>query len=231
MHNYERTRLFINGEWVPSAGTQVVDVVDPSTEEVFGTVPGGTAADVDAAVAAGPSGIRPLITVGDRRERLAAVIATMEKRLPNIAETITREMGAPIRISQTVQTQVPLAVAHGFAAALDSFEFEADRQLAGRAGAVRRGRRHHPDGTIRCIRSSPRCCRPSPPGAPWCSSRAMTHRCRCSVRRGVAGCRSASRCSEPGVRSRQRDRRTDGTAPRRRLSVVHRVHRCRQPRR
>ena len=124
MHNYERTRLFINGEWVPSAGTQVVDVVDPSTEEVFGTVPGGTAADVDAAVAAARAAFDPLITVGDRRERLAAVIAAMEKRLPDIAETITREMGAPIRISQTVQTQVPLAVAHGFAAALDSFEFE-----------------------------------------------------------------------------------------------------------
>ena len=77
MHNYERTRLFINGEWVPSAGTQVVDVVDPSTEEVFGTVPGGTAADVDAAVAAARAAFDPLITVGDRRERLAAVIAAM----------------------------------------------------------------------------------------------------------------------------------------------------------
>ena len=124
MHNYERTTLFIDGEWVPSAGTQVIGVVDPSTEEVFGTVPAGTAADVDAAVAAARAAFDPLISVEERRERIAAVIAAMEKRLPDIAETITREMGAPIRISQTVQTQVPLAVAHGFAAALDSFEFE-----------------------------------------------------------------------------------------------------------
>ena len=124
MHNYERTTLFIDGEWVPSAGTQAIGVVDPSTEEVFGTVPAGTAADVDAAVAAARAAFDPLISVEERRERIAAVIAAMEKRLPDIAETITREMGAPIRISQTVQTQVPLAVAHGFAAALDSFEFE-----------------------------------------------------------------------------------------------------------
>ena len=48
----------------------------------------------------------------------------MEKRLPDIAETITAEMGAPVRIAQTVQTQVPLAVARGYAAVLDSFEFE-----------------------------------------------------------------------------------------------------------
>jgi acyl-CoA reductase-like NAD-dependent aldehyde dehydrogenase len=65
-----------------------------------------------------------LIGVAERRERVAAVIAAMEKRLPDIAETITAEMGAPVRIAQSVQTQVPLAVARGFAAVLDSFDFE-----------------------------------------------------------------------------------------------------------
>ncbi len=48
----------------------------------------------------------------------------MEKRLPDIADLITAEMGAPVRIAQTVQTQVPLAVAKGFADVLDTFEFE-----------------------------------------------------------------------------------------------------------
>lgn len=124
MHNYERTDLFINGQWVPAAGAEAIEVIDPSTEEAFGAVPAGTAADVDAAVAAARAAFDPLISVEDRRDRLGAVIAAMEKRLPDIAETITREMGAPIRISQTVQTQVPLAVAHGFAAALENFEFE-----------------------------------------------------------------------------------------------------------
>lgn len=124
MHNYDRTHLFINGQWVPAAGTEAIAVIDPSTEEAFGAVPAGTAEDVDAAVAAARAAFDPLISVEDRRERLGAVIAAMEKRLPDIAETITREMGAPIRISQTVQTQVPLAVAHGFAAALENFEFE-----------------------------------------------------------------------------------------------------------
>jgi betaine-aldehyde dehydrogenase len=52
------------------------------------------------------------------------VITAMEKRLPDIAETISREMGAPLRIAQTVQTQVPLAVARGFADVLETFEFE-----------------------------------------------------------------------------------------------------------
>lgn len=123
-HEYDRTTLYIDGQWVAPAATGTIDVVDPATEEVIGHVPGGSEADVDVAVAAARRAFDPLIGVDERRQRLDAVITAMEKRLPQIAETITREMGAPIRISQTVQTQVPLAVARGFADALANFEFD-----------------------------------------------------------------------------------------------------------
>ena len=124
MHNYSRTTLFIDGQWVAPAGRGAIEVIDPATERAIGSVPVGSADDVDAAVAAARTAFDPLISPGDRRERLAAVITAMEKRLPDIAETITAEMGAPIRIAQTVQTQVPLAVARGFADAMDSVEFD-----------------------------------------------------------------------------------------------------------
>ena len=124
MHDYTRTTLFIDGHWVTPDGTDTIDVIDPSTEQPIGSVPNGTTADVDAAVAAARRAFDPLIAVWDRRERVAAVITALEKRLPDIAETITREMGAPVRIARSVQTQVPLAVARGFADVLDSFEFE-----------------------------------------------------------------------------------------------------------
>jgi betaine-aldehyde dehydrogenase len=75
-------------------------------------------------VAAARRAFDPLITVEERRDRVARVIDTMEKRLPDIAETITAEVGAPVRIAQSVQTQVPMAVARGFASVLDGFEFE-----------------------------------------------------------------------------------------------------------
>lgn len=123
-HEYDRTTLYIDGRWVAPAGTGTIDVVDPATEQVIGHVPAGTDVDVDVAVAAARRAFDPLIGVDERRQRLDAVITAMEKRLPQIAETITREMGAPVRISQTVQTQVPLAVARGFADALANFEFE-----------------------------------------------------------------------------------------------------------
>ncbi|MGE2834732.1 aldehyde dehydrogenase family protein [Mycobacterium sp. SMC-4] len=123
-HNYTRTELFIDGRWVSPAGSGVIDVINPATEQVLGTVPRGSDADVDDAIAAARRAFDPLISVAERRQRLDAVITAMEKRLPDIAETITSEMGAPIRVAQSVQTQVPLAVARAIADVLARFAFE-----------------------------------------------------------------------------------------------------------
>jgi len=146
MHNYDRTTLFIDGQWVSPAGSGAIDVIDLATERVIGSVPNGTEADVDAAVAAARRVFDLLIGVSERRERVAAVIDAMEKRLPDIAETITLEMGAPVRIAQTVQTQVPLAVARGFADVLERCDFEERvgnslvvREPYGVVGAITRG--------------------------------------------------------------------------------------------
>ena len=124
INDYTRTALLINGEWTIPDGRDTIEVVDPATERVIGSVPAGTVADVDAAVTAAKDAFDPLVTVAERRERVAVILSAMEKRLPEIAEAITAEMGAPVRIAQGVQTQVPLAVARGFAAVLDAFEFE-----------------------------------------------------------------------------------------------------------
>ena len=43
----EHDRLFIGGEWVEPAGTGVIEVVSPHSEQPVGRVPEGTEADVD----------------------------------------------------------------------------------------------------------------------------------------------------------------------------------------
>src|SRR5918998_391188 len=47
-----RTDLYLDGRWVPAASGQTLEVHNPTTEEVVATVPAGTVADVDRAVAA-----------------------------------------------------------------------------------------------------------------------------------------------------------------------------------
>ena len=48
----EYDKHYINGEWVASTGSETIDVISASTEEVIGRVPAGSAGDVDKAVAA-----------------------------------------------------------------------------------------------------------------------------------------------------------------------------------
>ncbi len=46
-----RDKLYIGGEWVDPSGDGTIEVLNPSTEEVVGRVPEGTAEDADRAVA------------------------------------------------------------------------------------------------------------------------------------------------------------------------------------
>src|ERR1700722_7481085 len=44
--------LWIGGEWLPATGGGLIEIVDPSTEQVIDTVPDATAEDAAAAVEA-----------------------------------------------------------------------------------------------------------------------------------------------------------------------------------
>ena len=48
----DHDKIYIDGAWVPSTGTGSIEVVNASTEQVMGSIPEGTAEDVDKAVAA-----------------------------------------------------------------------------------------------------------------------------------------------------------------------------------
>ena len=48
MRNF--TKQYINGEWVDSASGETIDVINPATEEVMGSVANGNEEDVNKAV-------------------------------------------------------------------------------------------------------------------------------------------------------------------------------------
>ena len=54
----KRDQIYVDGQWVASDGDGSIDVINPSNEEVIGSVPAGTAVDVDAAVAAALADVR-----------------------------------------------------------------------------------------------------------------------------------------------------------------------------
>lgn len=118
--------FFINGKWVQPKGDKTIDVINPATEQVAATIALGNKEDVDLAVEAAR---KAFVTYSQttREERIALLERVMEvfmKRLPDVAEAITIEMGAPAKLSQTAQA--PSGIGHLSAAldALKEFKFE-----------------------------------------------------------------------------------------------------------
>src|SRR5688572_385382 len=103
-------RIFIDGGWVPSTGTETIPVVDSTTEEVMATIPAGTAEDVDRAVAAARAAFEGWSTmaVEDRAKLLEAVADGLTERADEIADVITREAGMSLRLSQRIQVALPI---------------------------------------------------------------------------------------------------------------------------
>lgn len=94
------TDLWIGGAWVPASGDGVLDVVDPATEEVWGSVPNATTRDVDAAVAAAreafDTGDWPRMRPTERAEVLRRMADEVEQLTDPLAVTNTRENGSPV---------------------------------------------------------------------------------------------------------------------------------------
>ena len=106
----DRDRIYVGGAWVPSSGSGTLEVVDSATEEVIGTVPEGTAEDVDRAVAAARRAF-PAWWATPRPERTRLLTAVQEglgARMEELADLITREVGMPRTLSKLVQVGLPM---------------------------------------------------------------------------------------------------------------------------
>jgi aldehyde dehydrogenase (NAD+) len=97
-------RLFLGGQWVLPATDATIEIISPVTEEVIGTVPEASPADMDAAVAAAREafdhGPWPRMSPVERAAALRRVGAEIRKRLPDMEASFTAEIGAPVAVSR-----------------------------------------------------------------------------------------------------------------------------------
>jgi betaine-aldehyde dehydrogenase len=124
-------KLFIGGEWVDPAGSEVIEVISPHTEEVVGKVPEATTADVDRAVAAARAAFDGgEWSLAKPEERIAAVQRFSDiyaARMMDLAQVITDEMGSPISFSQLAQTPAPWMMLNTFIAEAAKYPWEEER--------------------------------------------------------------------------------------------------------
>jgi betaine-aldehyde dehydrogenase len=80
--------MHVGGSWVPAASGAVLESVDPTTEEVLGTVPDAGADDVAAAVAAAREAAPEWAALGWKRR--AGLLRELADRIADEAETLAR---------------------------------------------------------------------------------------------------------------------------------------------
>ena len=170
-------QLFIGGEWTEPRGSERISVIAASTEELVGSVPEGTNADIDAAVSAAraafddPSGWSSW-SVEDRAQALERLAGALESRGEESARRVSLQNGMPISIALATEAVFPAVLARYYAGLIRQTTLEEDRQGCSAARST-------------CSASR------------WASS---ARSCR-GTTRSASRCSSSRRCSRRAARS------------------------------
>jgi aldehyde dehydrogenase (NAD+) len=123
------TKFYINGEWVEPIEARPFEVINPATEEPVARISLGSTRDVDRAVAAAKAAF-PAYARTSSEERLALlqkIVEAYKARYDELAQTITREMGAPAWLASRAQAAVGMAHLNQMLTVLKEFPFESLR--------------------------------------------------------------------------------------------------------
>jgi len=140
-----RQQIYVGGNWVDSAGDGSIDVVNPSNEEVIGSVPDGVSADVDAAVAAAREAFSgwAATPLEERLGYIEKLAGQLGARSEEIGGLISREVGMPGKMAVMIQAGLPAGTTASVPATAREFPFE---ETLGRSLVTR-----EPVGVVGCI--------------------------------------------------------------------------------
>ncbi|WP_413992357.1 aldehyde dehydrogenase family protein [Labrys okinawensis] len=145
MRQVKSQKHFIAGAWHAPKDGRPFDVINPATEEPCARILLGTAEDVDSAVRVARQALKGFArsSVADRIGLLRAVEAIYIKRKPDLAEAMTREMGAPKNFALGPQVGTGLAHISRMIRVLENYPFsmmqggtEIVREPVGVAGLI-----------------------------------------------------------------------------------------------
>jgi acyl-CoA reductase-like NAD-dependent aldehyde dehydrogenase len=108
----DRDELFVGGEWRPLPTERRIEVEDPSTEEVLGSVPDVGPDGVATAVAAARQAFddwstRPATERASALDRLADLV---QEAAPELGAIVAREVGMPLAQAVEIQARLPVDV-------------------------------------------------------------------------------------------------------------------------
>ncbi len=138
-------KLYIDGTWVSSSGSETIDVYDSTDGSVFGSIPAGTADDLDKAAKAARAAFDGWAakTPEERGKICGRIAEGLGARMDEIATVVTREAGMPKWLSQIVQAGLPINSFATAAQLAENYEYE---EKVGNSLVVK-----EPVGVVGCI--------------------------------------------------------------------------------
>ena len=122
-------RFYIDGEWVSPLSSERLDVTNPATAETAATISLGSKEDAETAIAAARRAFADYsqTTREQRLELLGSIISVYEKRIGEVADAISTEMGAPLAsLAQPMQAGAMLGHLHVVSGVLKEYDYFED---------------------------------------------------------------------------------------------------------
>jgi aldehyde dehydrogenase (NAD+) len=125
-------KLFIGGNWATPASTRKIEVINPTTEEVCGSVPEAVEGDIDAAVAAAREafdrGPWPRMSPIERAAVVSKVSEAIKAELDPMTQLIATEMGSPVSWGMMAQVLAPTMIFDYYVGLASTYPFDEVRQ-------------------------------------------------------------------------------------------------------
>ena len=122
----EINKFYINGKWVTPNGSEIIDIYNPATEEKVGHVVSGNEDDVNAAVTAANDAfaVASNLSLTERKTILQEILDGMMERRSDLAQAISEEMGAPLKMAGSAQFGAGTIHFKNTLAVIDDFKFQ-----------------------------------------------------------------------------------------------------------
>ena len=103
-------KLYINGEWLKSNSTEIIEVINPATESPCACVPSGNREDVNAAVASARQAFNSWAhTPAEKRaELMNAAADEMQRRTDDLIDAHVVTMGCPRHLTAALHVDAPI---------------------------------------------------------------------------------------------------------------------------
>ena len=101
----EINKFYIAGKFITPDGKEIIDLINPATEEKVGHVVSGSVKDVNDAVSAAKQAFQDASTLSlaQKKTILQEIIDGMDEKREEFAQVISEEMGAPIKVARGAQ--------------------------------------------------------------------------------------------------------------------------------